>query len=128
MSPSGCDKCWSSESSDAWEAVTSIPIEVQLIDESHYIVSIRACPFCSQRYLQVTTEVVDWEDGEDPIYRTIVPIDNAERARLTTTSKSLDTSVIEAVGVGKRSLKYAWPKGQEPTTYWGTGVHVGVHD
>lgn len=127
MSQFGCDKCWSSEASDAWGAVTSTPIETHLIDESHYIVSIRACPSCSQRYLQVTTEVVDWEDGEDPIYRTIIPVNNAERARLTI-SKPLDTSIIEAIGVGRRSLRYAWPKGQDPSTYWGTGVHVGVHD
>ena len=116
MSQFGCDKCWSSEASDAWEAVTSTPIETHLIDESHYIVSIRACPSCSQRYLQVTTEVVDWEDGEDPIYRTIIPVNNEERARLTI-SKPLDTSILETIGGGRRSLRYAWPKGkiQVPT-------------
>lgn len=127
MSQFGCDKCWSADASEAWEAVQSTPIEMYLIDESHYIVSIRACPSCSQRYLQVTTETVDWKDGEDPIYRTIIPIDNAERVRLTT-SKPLDTSVIEAVGTRRCSLKYAWPKGQDPSTYWGTGVQVGPHD
>ena len=78
----GCDKCWSTEASDAWGAVTSIPIETHLIDESHYIVSIRGCPSCSQRYLQVTTETVDWEDGEDPIYRTIIPVNNAEKIQV----------------------------------------------
>lgn len=127
MSQFGCDKCWSADASEAWEAVTSTPIEGRLIDESHYIVSIRKCPSCSQRYLQVTTEIVDWKDGEDPIYRTIIPIDDGEGARLAT-SKPLDTSVIEAVGVGRRSLKYDWPKGENPSTYWGTGIHVGPHD
>jgi hypothetical protein len=107
--------------------VSSIPIEARLIDDSHYIVGIRACPSCSQRYLQVTTEVVDWKDGEDPIYRTIIPIDNAEQARLIA-SKPLDTSVIEGIGAGRLSLKYDWPKGQDPSTYWSTGVHVGLHD
>ena len=126
MSEFGCDECWSSEASDAWKAVTSIPIEVYLIDESHYIVSVRACPSCSQRYLQVMTEIVDWKDGDDTIYRTIIPIDDAERAKLTT-SKPLYTSVIEAVGAGRRSLKYG-PRGQDPITYWGTGVDVGPHD
>jgi hypothetical protein len=82
---------------------------------------------CSLRYLQVTTEVVDWDNGEDPIYRTIIPVNNAERSRLTI-SKPLDTSIIEAIGVQRRSLRYAWPKGQDPSTYWSTGVHVGVHD
>jgi hypothetical protein len=127
MSEYGCEECWSSEASAAWRAVTSIPIQAYLIDESHYIVSIRVCPSCSQHYLQVTTETVDWKDGEDPIYRTIIPIDDAERTELTS-RECLDADVIESVGVGRQSLKFGWLKNQEPSTYWGTGVRVGVHD
>ena len=77
--------------------------------------------------LQVSTETVDWKDGEDPIYRTIIPIDNAEHTELTS-SKRLDANLIESVGVGRQSLKFDWPKNQEPRTHWGTGVRVGVHD
>ena len=127
MSEYGCEECWSSEASAAWRAVTSIPIQAYLIDESNYIVSIRVCPSCSQHYLQVTTETVDWKDGEDPIYRTIIPIDDAERTKLTS-RECLDADVIESVGVGRQSLKFGWLKNQEPSTYWGTGVRVGVHD
>jgi hypothetical protein len=127
MSEYGCEECWSSEAAEAWRAVRSIPIQAHLIDESHYIVSIRLCPSCSQHYLQVTTETVDWKDGEDPIYRTIIPIYDAERTELTS-SKRLDANVIEGVGVGRQSLKFDWPKNQEPSTYWSTGVRVGLHD
>ena len=127
MNEYGCEKCWSSEAPEAFVSVTSIPIVDYLIDESHYIVSIRTCPSCSQHYLQVTTETVDWKDGEDPIYHTIIAIGGAERDSLTG-SKPLNTNVIESVGIGRRSLKHDWPKDQEPCTYWGTGVHVGVHD
>lgn len=127
MSQFGCDNCWSSEASKAWEAITSVPIEAHLIDESHYIVSIRACPSCSQHYLQVTTETIDWKDSEDPIYRSVIPIDDKERARLFA-MRPLSTEIIEGIGIGRRSLKYDWPKNQEPTTYWDTGVHVGIHD
>ena len=84
-------------------------------------------PVLLSALLQVTTETVDWEDGEDPIYRTIMPIDDAERTELTS-SKRLDANVIEGVGVGRQSLKFDWPKNQEPSNYWDTGVRVGVHD
>jgi hypothetical protein len=127
MSEYGCEKCWSSEASEAWRAVTSIPIQSHLIDESHYIVSIRMCPSCSQHYLQVTTETVDWKDGEDPIYRTIIPIDDGECTDLMSSNR-LDANVIEGVGVGRQSLKFGWPKNEGPSTCWGTGVRVGVHD
>ncbi|HXS01185.1 MAG TPA: hypothetical protein VN724_11490 [Pyrinomonadaceae bacterium] len=70
---------------------------------------------------------MDWKDGEDPIYRTIIPIDDAERTDLTS-RECLDADVIESVGVGRQSLKFGWLKNQEPSTYWGTGVRVGVHD
>ena len=127
MSEYGCKECWSSEASEAWQAVTSIPIQAYLIDESHYIVSIRVCPSCAQHYLQVTTETVDWNDGQDPISRTIIPIDDAERTELTS-SKPLDANVIERVGVGRQSLRFDWPKNQAPSTYWVTGIRVGDHD
>ena len=99
MSQCGCDKCWASEASKAWKAVTSIPIEEYLIDESHYIVSIRNCPSCSQRYLQVTTETVDWTDGEDPIFRTIIPIDDEERAIFQTLRSINQTSSHGGAGM-----------------------------
>jgi len=123
----GCDKCWLLEASEAYEAVTDLPIEIYLINEPHFIVSIRACPLCSQRYLQITTEIVDWRDGEDPIYRKIIPINDAELARLTSSS-SLDDRIIESVGIGRQSLKYDWPSGSDPIIYWGTGVNIGLHD
>jgi len=127
MDQFGCDECWPSDAAKAWEAVRTISIEKHLIDESHYIVSIRRCPSCLQRYLQVTTETIDWQDGEDPIFRTIIPIDEEEHARLTIESPP-DTRVLESVGQGRRSLRYDWLKGQEPSMYWSSGVCVGVHD
>lgn len=127
MDQFGCEECWSLDASKAWETVMKVSIEEYLINESHYIVSIRRCPSCSQRYLQITTETIDWKDGKDPIFRTIIPIDEDEHSRLTTNSPP-DTNVLESVGQGRRSLKYDCPKGQEPSTYWGVGVCVGVHD
>src|SRR4026209_1445815 len=127
MSEYGCEECRSSQASEAWRAFTSIPIQAYQIDESHYIVSIRVCPSCSQHYLQVTTETVDWKDGEGPIHRTIIPIDDAGYTELTS-SKRLDANFIEGVGVGRQSLSFSWPTNQEPSTYWGTGIRVGVHD
>jgi len=118
MQTVGCEACWSSDAPAAFKIVCKVPIAERLIDESHYIVLIRQCLHCSQRYLQMTTETVDWADGEDPIYRTIVPIDQGEYGRLTT-AVALGTGVIESVAVGRQSLKYDFPKGQEsPTVYW----------
>lgn len=127
MSEAGCPECWSMQSSVAWEKVRATPIQAKLINEAHFIVSIRACPKCMQDYLQVTTETVDWQDGEDPIHRTVIPLDPQERDRLQS-RRPLDIGTIEGVGNGRRSLQYDWPKGQEASTSWSIGVHIGPHD
>jgi len=107
--------------------VRATPIQAKLIDEAHFIVSIRACPKCRQHYLQVTTETVDWQDGEDPIHRTVIPLDPEERDRLQL-RRPLDAGTLEGVGIGRRSLQYDWPKGQGASTSWSVGVHIGPHD
>lgn len=127
MSQIGCETCWAPEAATAWNLIKDVPIEARLIDEPHYIVQIRVCSSCGQNYLQVTTEVVDWQDGEDPISRTVIPIDNEERARLLAT-QPLDTATIEGIGTGRPSLRYCWPKNAAPTLFWGAGVRVGIHD
>jgi hypothetical protein len=127
MSKIGCADCWAPEPTSAWDVIKNVPIEVRLIDEPHYIVLVRACPSCSQSYLQVTTERIDWVDGEDPVDRTIIPIGDAERDRLMAV-QALGADTIEGIGAGRQSLRYDWPKGKEPALYWGTGVRVGIHD
>lgn len=127
MSQFGCDQCWSSEAARAWDTVTSVPIKERLINESHFIVSIRKCPCCLQHFLQITTETVDWQDGQDPIYRTVIPIDDEEQAELVGKA-SLAERDLELIGVGRQSLQYDGPKGKEPSIYWSAGVIVGHHD
>ena len=127
MTQFGCEKCWLSDASAAWEAVTSTEIEKHLVDEAHFIVSIRACSACSQSFLQITTETIDWKGGEDPIYRNISPITASERTELLD-NKLSPTKLMEGLGSDRRVLKYDWPKGDEPSIYWGTNVRIGIHD
>ena len=42
--------------------------EHTLIDESHFSISILRCPECSQRFVSIFTELIDWEDGDDSQY------------------------------------------------------------
>lgn len=127
MNEFGCSRCWPSSAEDAWAAKGGSSIEAFLIDESHYIVSIWICPTCSQRFLSVTTETIDWEDGEDPIYRTYIPITESE-AKSLKESGHPSVNQLNSIGAGRRCLKYDWPKDQSPSMCWGTGMRVGIHD
>ncbi len=53
-----------------------------LTDESHFIVSIKACQVCGQLYLYVFYEEIDWEKGEDPQYRSLFPVQTIEEGEM----------------------------------------------
>ncbi|MGE5838866.1 MAG: hypothetical protein ACM34H_02955, partial [Deltaproteobacteria bacterium] len=70
----GCESCWPASPESAWKARLSQSIDARLIDESHFAVMISSCPKCRQRFVTVFTEMVDWADGEDPQFTTVIPV------------------------------------------------------
>lgn len=116
----GCAQCWSESAEIAYRAVTRTDIEHYLIDDSHYIVSLRRCAACAQHYLQVTTETVDWLDGDDPVHRVFTPLTLAECDGLRAMGTP-SPAVLQALAGTKDSLHFDWPKGQDPSTFWRGG-------
>lgn len=126
-SSQGCPQCWPEDAEQADAAIRQLPIGQRLVDEAHFIVLLRACPACRQGFLQITTEQVDWRDGEDPLERITIPVTVAEYESLVQ-SRPPGAGLLEGIGVGRRSLHFDWPKGQPARTTWRTGVQVGPHD
>ena len=124
----GCEFCWPSSADAAWEARRALTCKADLIDESHFHVMILACPACSQHFLSVFTEQVDWTDGEDPQYWVVLPITSGESASLLARSGTLTEATLSAIGPGRRSLWRDHPKRVAPSAYWGTGMSVRWHD
>ncbi|MBM4090244.1 MAG: hypothetical protein FJ276_12605, partial [Planctomycetes bacterium] len=60
----GCQHCWPAKAEAAWDARRGLNKQADLIDESHFHVMILACPRCSQRFVSIFTEMVDWADGD----------------------------------------------------------------
>jgi hypothetical protein len=124
----GCKHCWPSAADAAWKARDGLTLTDELIDESHYHVMIRACPQCGQRFLSVFTEMIDWANGDDAQYWSVVPITKSEAAELTRRGSALTEIEINAVGSNRRSLLRSYPTGEGPCEFWGTGITVGPHD
>lgn len=125
----GCENCWPASPDAAWEARSSLVLEADLIDESHYHVMILACGSCTQRFVSVFTETIDWEDGEDPQYWTLLPITDTEVAGLVQRSASVTEGRLNALGAGRRCLRRDYPKdAAAPRASWGVGMWVGPHD
>ena len=123
----GCDRCWPDSADQAWQLLSKLPIEQKLEDESHFTVKIRCCPACTQRFVSVFTEQIDWSDGEDPQYWTVMPISQAEAQGLAAAGSSIE-SALNTLAPRRRALLRNCPKGSEPHSFWGTGILVGPHD
>ena len=124
----GCERCWPPAAAAAMEARSRLKTAAELIDESHFHVTLRACPACSQQYVSIFTETIDWADGEDPQYWTLMPVTPEEAARLIAAGGALTEAALNVLGPGRRSLHHDHPKGEPARSYWGTGVQVGWHD
>jgi len=123
----GCKQCWPPWASAAWEAFLALPVEAELVDESHFAVAIRACAACGQRFVIVFAECIDWADGEDPQDWTVLPVTAAEATALAEAGAAIEPA-LTALAPGRRSLCRDFPKGGRPRAHWGSGIRVGPHD
>jgi hypothetical protein len=118
----GCEACYGASAEAFWDRYPGFESIAYLIDDPHDIVRIVSCPSCAQRYVCVTTEFVDWQDGEDPIYRSIVPLTVDESERMRAQGANVDLRWIESLGSGRRHLCTSWPKGKDQSVYWSEGI------
>jgi hypothetical protein len=123
----GCGDCLPAEADRAWEAVRSLVTDSRLIDESHFNVILRSCSSCHQRFVSVFVETIDWADGEDPQYWTVLPITERE-AECLSRAGSRVVSELTTLSPTRRSLCRDFPKGESARTYWSSGLLVRPHD
>ena len=81
-----------------------LAIERYPVDATHVIVQLRRCPTCSQAFLAISMEFVDWEGGDDTEYREAIPVTPAEADTLVSHGDHLDIPFIEALATSRRYL------------------------
>ncbi len=89
---------------------------------------ILACPDCGQRFVSIFAETIDWVDGDDPQFWSLLPISGAEALDLVLQGYALTEAGLSALGRGRRCLRLDHPKGTAPHIYWTTGVSIDHHD
>jgi hypothetical protein len=117
----GCAVCWPEDAMAAWNSFTAMNIERELIAESHFSIKIRRCNICTQHFVSVFTETIDWIDGDDPQNMRVQPVTESE----ATTLSAFD---VEKLAPGRRSLHWDFPKGGDSRAFWDKGVRIGLHD
>ena len=82
-------------------------------DDSHLIRRLLKCRECGQQYFYEMYEEIDWIDGDDPQFRTYIPVSNmteVEMLKRTGTSELLRASP---------ALRSDFPKdAKAPKNYW----------
>ena len=128
MTQFGCGKCWPDDAQDAWEARSHLAQHEAIVDDSHFIVRLLACEGCGQRFLSTFTETIDWNDGDDPQYWSLIPVTPDEATRLVAAGEDGLRQAVGALDRERRALQRDAPKGSTPTSYWSSGISIGPHD
>ena len=83
------------------------------LDASHERRCLLRCRECGQLYFYHFVEFVDYESGEDPQYRTYVPVTSAKDAALLSDLPEVD------IATRTPAIRSDWPKGQDkPKVFW----------
>jgi len=127
--PFGCGRCFQASAEEAEEARNRFEIIAWLVDESHYGLSIRACPHCGQRCIDVFTEVIDWSGGDDAQYWSYLPLTFEESEHLIARGKDVRPAEVELLGRDRRYLMVDFPTGKPKRVRWAQGpLWIGFHD
>jgi len=118
----GCAQCWPPDAETAWAARRELTAGAELVDESHFGIRLLVCGSCAQGFASVFVEDVDWVDGDDSQFWTVVPLSAAELEELGRLDPAALRARLGAIGAGRPCLHRDHPKGTEPATGWRPGV------
>jgi len=125
----GCDRCFQTSAEAASEARRYFIEVSRLIDESHFVVRILECPHCCQRFVSVFTEMIDWSEGDDAQYWSVLPLTVAESEQLISQGENVEIQLIESLGRDRRYLQVDFPTGKPKRMLWAAGnLWIGPHD
>jgi hypothetical protein len=124
----GCSRCYGEDAERVWAYyIKGLVIEQVLADDSHFVVQLRRCADCSQQFVWIFTEAVDWDGGGDAQHRSVVPLSADEAQTLAAQAPDLPLRALAALGRDRRYLETDWPTGaRKETVHWATGeLRVG---
>lgn len=124
----GCGICWPDAAEGAGQARGELCREATLVDEAHLIASVLACPRCSQRFVSVFVETIDWAGGADSQVRIQYPLTVHEAERLTGGGAKLTEADLSGLDRERRSLVLGVLKDGVEKCVWTKGLAIGWHD
>jgi hypothetical protein len=114
----GCERCFRTSAEAASEARRGFVQLARLVDESHLVVRILACPHCGQRCVSVFTEMIDWSSGDDAQYWSLLPLTLEESEQLLAQGEQVELRLIESFGRERCYLQVDFPTGKPKRVLW----------
>ena len=113
----GCKRCGASSAQAAADNRDQLKLVAELVDRSHFAASILECP-CGQRWLSIFTEIIDWSEGNDAQYCTLLPVTKSEADELQEQGTNVSPNLLRQKGFNRRYLqignRVVWADGQLP--------------
>ncbi len=106
--------CSDADPGIAKRSIRRAKVVLSLVEESHFIVSIRCCGSCGRQYVVMFGERVDWVDSDDPQTWVGVEVNEEEVGRLVAARETaeLNDDMLRAMIAGERRMVYHdMPKG-----------------
>ena len=83
------------------------------VDDEHLIRRLLRCQECGQLYFYEMYEEIDWVDGDDPQYRTYIPVSDMTEVEI------LNTTATSELLLASPALHSDFPKdAAAPRNYW----------
>jgi hypothetical protein len=117
----GCSTCYGKDPEKAAENLRNFKEIADLVDESHFTLQILSCPGCSQQYVFIWNETIDWNGGDDAQYTSVLPITNDEANELVAQGKDVKINRIEQFGQSRRYLVIDRPNSIKKFVLWANG-------
>ena len=106
---------WNKPDLSSEDLIQDLVIEEIYTDDSHLMRKLLKCKECGQLYFYEFYEEIDWQEGNDPQYRTWIPVEDAESARALNN--------LSVFGILEfPSIRSDWPSSQDtPKIYHARG-------
>ena len=116
----GCLECWPPTVEDAWNARDQLESEL-IVDDPHFRVSIFKCSACTQQFISIFTEEIDWVNGNDPMYWTIMPLTPDEATEICRRKEEISEKKLISMLPARRSLRREYPEDADKARlFWKT--------
>jgi hypothetical protein len=100
-----------------------------IVNESHFSICALKCRHCGAAWIEVFSELIDWDDGDDSQAWTFAPVTSSELDVLRRAGETRAESALHQLKLDRRYIRRVDPRGNSRELYWVDGaVWLLPHD